>query len=304
MGRSACLNTRNSEHRPMRLTLSFFFVASLLGVIFSYLGAVHPAGDSFAVIRLPLAGCAVFCALFLGQRTRRLIAGLTALVVIVPWGLGKTDAADGGAYSLYQKNLWMGNADITDVAHDILRSNADFVTLQEVSDRNEAIFPILSADYPYQHFCDFSERSGVAVLSKHPFVDGTQSCSRGHGLASVRVQRAGGQIWLHSVHLSWPWPYGQHRQLERLLPTLSEMEGDHILGGDFNIVPWSHTMRAIARVTGTDPLGPTQPTLWLRGWIPLSIDHVLVPNGGSGLLKSRPRFGSDHQGVLARFDAP
>jgi len=41
--------------------------------------------------------------------------------------------------------------------------------------------------------------------------------------------------------------------------------------------------------------------LALLGFLKLPIDHVLTPRG-TGTVELRPRLGSDHYGVLVRFD--
>ncbi|MBL4557022.1 MAG: hypothetical protein JKP98_07320 [Rhodobacteraceae bacterium] len=51
-----------------------------------------------------------------------------------------------------------------------------------------------------------------------------------------------------------------------------------ILGGDFNMVPWSHGVRALARAAGGSVARPALSTRPVRG-MPLPIDHVIAPGG-------------------------
>jgi len=75
-------------------------------------------------------------------------------------------------------------------------------------------------------------------------------------------------------------------------------DGKAVLGGDFNMVTWSHTMRRIERVSGTKRIGAVWNTISLKG-LPLPIDYVLA--SGTGSSERRPLLGSDHHGLVARI---
>ncbi len=88
-----------------------------------------------------------------------------------------------------------------------------------------------------------------------------------------------------------------------LLPALASVARPVLVGGDFNMVPWSHTLARFAQATGTERAGSILYTLPLAGgWVALPIDHVLVPRGmGRSGTRRLPLLGSDHHGVLAGF---
>lgn len=267
-----------------------------LALAASFAGALHPAGDSLAVLRLPLAG--IFALLVIWAPWRRALRWPLALAALVAMGQivgAKFVAHSPGPVVVYQKNLLFRNTRIDDLARDIESRSPDLVMLQEVSRHNRAILDRLRGSYPHQTFCPFTSWSGMAVLSRHPANDA--HCSRGLGLAALRVDLSQGPVWAASLHMHWPWPHGQADQRDALLPILSGLEAPVILGGDFNMVPWSFTFRALAGATGTERAGPLAATL-IKRRVPLPIDQVLAPGGGSAEIL--PRLGSDHHGVLAR----
>jgi endonuclease/exonuclease/phosphatase (EEP) superfamily protein YafD len=274
----------------------------------SYLGVVHGLGDSLAVIRPALAVAACVLAALLGFAGRRrvgllvLAAGLAAGLPIL-WASLAGDPGSGAGYHLYQKNLSFRLTDPAPLIADIRGHAPDFVTLQEVTDRTRAVMAGLTDVLPSQHVCTFAAVGGVAVLSRWPVIAGSERCVDGDGLAAMQVTTPDGPVWVVSIHLHWPFPYRQSEQVPRLLPALAAMAGPMLVGGDFNMVPWSHTLATIARATGTERAGSILYTLPLaRGWIVLPIDHVLVPRG-KGMTGARrlPLLGSDHHGVLAGF---
>ena len=277
-------------------------------VVASYLGIVHGLGDSLAVIRPGLAVLAVVMGgLLVGASRRRtglavlalgLVAGVPVLWSSLPAG------TDGGhAYALYQKNLSFRLADPAPLIADIAEHAPDFVTLQEVTDRTRAVMAGLVGAFPSQHLCPFAAVGGVAVLSRWPMIAGTARCTEGDGFAAMQVQTPDGPVWIASIHLHWPFPYRQAEQVARLMPVLDALEAPIVIGGDFNMVPWSYTLGRFARVTGSERAGSVTYSLPMAGgWVTLPIDHVLVPQDlGATAARRRPLLGSDHYGVLAGF---
>ncbi|MEL6519927.1 MAG: endonuclease/exonuclease/phosphatase family protein [Pseudomonadota bacterium] len=276
--------------------------AVLLGLLaFGFTGRWLEAGDSLAVVRGPLALIALVwlaAGRWLTQVPWAMIAVVAATFVPVAWASVRPEASASAGLSLYQKNMLHRIGPLAKLEADIRNASPDVLTLQEVTDKNKALLAGLQDILPYQHFCPFKRVGGVAVASQWPVIAGTQMCE--HGLAAMQVESPEGPVWLSSVHWHWPWPYGQRRQAERLAQTLEQKDGPHIVGGDFNIVPWSYTMRQFERRTGTERAGRSRPTF---PEFSLPIDHVLVPKGWGGATTRRPLAGSDHYGLLVRFDS-
>lgn len=293
--------------RALTWLLGALAVAGALPLLGGYLGALHPAGDSLAVFRLWLAlGVGLSALLLALLGARRLGAGLLALALVaaVPLALrmapGQARAGPGDGQSLYQKNLLFLLPDPAPILSEIGALRPDHITLQEVSARNRAaVFEALPEAYA-RHICPFARVGAVAVASRHPVDPGSEICHEGSGLAAFRVTSPDGPLWVVSIHLHWPWPHGQAGQVDRLLPLLAALDGPVLIGGDFNMVPWSHTLRRIERAARARVQGPTRGTRpLLAPLVDLPIDHVLFP--GRGGLQYRPPLGSDHDGVLARF---
>lgn len=279
-------------------TLAMLLALAVLG---SFLGRLHPLGDSLAVFRLPLAvmACLVFVIVPMPKQVKLIGLGAFAASIIgiclqlLPIGGNSYDFR-----SLYQKNLLFKNGQVQLVADDILSTGAEIVTLQEVSDINQTILTVLRPDYPTQVFCPFTSWSGIAVLSRFPAADEDPVCSQGRGLAAIKLIGPDGPFWAISIHLHWPWPYGQRPQLEHLLPILDSFDAPIVIGGDFNMVPWSSAVRRSQRASNTMIVSGDGPTLTIRH-VPLLIDHVLAPGGGWS--QRRPILGGDHHGVFAHI---
>lgn len=277
----------------------------------SYLGAAHPLGDSLAVFRGPLAALGAVAVFVLTWGKVKYLAPLGAVLVLwssytvlaprVSFSVS-SDAPIDGPYVFYQKNMLFKMVSFVPLQDDILAQNPDFITLQEVSHQNRPMLARLKGQYPAQVFCPFATVGGVAALSRWPMIKGTERCEPKSGMAAMQVETPDGPVWLVSLHLHWPYPMGQAAQVRGLVPHLKALKGPVILGGDFNMVPWAHTMRAITAATNTRRIGVPQYTLPLKELYSLPIDHVLInSNTKPATTSKRPRLGSDHFGVLARF---
>jgi endonuclease/exonuclease/phosphatase (EEP) superfamily protein YafD len=110
------------------------------------------------------------------------------------------------------------------------------------------------------------------------------------------------------LHLDWPWPFDQARQMEVIAPVLGELADTALLAGDLNATPWSATARRIAEAGGLSRVGPLGPT-WLYRKLPdflrpagLPIDQVFA-RGGVVVHAARvlEPVGSDHLPILVEF---
>lgn len=203
-------------------------------------------------------------------------------------------------FTHYQKNLLYHRADRAAFVADVLESNADVVTLQELSEANLSILGDLQSRYPHRVVCD-ARTTSVAILSRAPLSE--SSCSTTSGFARAVTQINGRNVQVYSLHLNWPFPYSQQAQVSDFL---NEMVADKgvvsVVAGDFNMVPWGRSVAWIEHATGTARVGRQVTTYELYGY-PLAIDHILA-TGGIGTLTQRARFASDHFGILAQIELP
>ena len=277
---------------------------SVLALAAGYLGWLHPLGDSLSVGRgvaavavLVLAGFASFAGLRMAAFVSMLLAMLTGGQVLLAYSWPGLP----GSYSVYQKNVLFRNAELPALAEDIRAANASIVTLQEVLPENRAWMEGLQDAYPHQLLCPGSRVGGEAILTRLPPVEGTAFC--GPGLAAMQV--VGGPtdnpepFWIVSVHLHWPWPYGQAEHVRLLLPILDKLQGPAIMAGDFNMVRWANSVREMSDILGVRAAGPMVGSyIGLSRMFPLPLDHIFATGGGRVTL--RPAAGSDHLGLLAQ----
>lgn len=265
-----------------------------LAVALGFGGALHPAGDSLALLRLPL-GILCLCAVLVvwrGHLRRVLVLSAgAAMVTTLPPLFAGTGAGD---LTVYSKNLWYRNDALPALSADIIASRAEVVMLQEVSQRNDRILAMLADTYPHQHVCRFSGWSGIAVLSREPIAE--TACSDRRALAAARIDHRAGSFWAVAVHLPWPYPYDNAQAADAAAVILSRLDGPVVMAGDFNIFPWASSVQRLQTASGTRTVGPVRPTYSLRG-VPLLLDHVHAPGGGQ--VEYRALLGSDHRGVLA-----
>lgn len=286
----------------MKRALSVAAFLAALPLLGGYLGWLHPMGDSLAVFRAQ--GAALLALLALAAWGLGAVrAGLAGLALALLAGLPLAWAylapqAPGADLTLYQKNMLFRNSDLAGLAADIRAAAPDVLTLQEVSEANKPLMAGLSDILPHQLWCPFRAVGGPAIATRLQPVAGQEICAK--GLAAMKVTGPKGPLWLVSVHLHWPWPYGQSAHVAELLPVLEEMEAPVVMAGDFNMVRWSDAMAAMRVVAGIMQAGPVRGTYTgFAPWLVLPIDHVLSPGGG--LIEARPGLGSDHLGLLARL---
>ena len=280
---------------------------SLLALTFS--GFVHPVGDSLAVFQLPIGfACLLMLMPLRTGRIFRIGSLLLLLTAAVQIGhRANNKHVNDPQIKVYQKNLSFRIPDIKPLKQDILtQGDIDFITLQEVTDRNAGLMASLLSNFPSQHTCPFAGVGGTAVLSRWPVIEGTKICFDRDGATAMQVITEQGPLWIISVHLNWPYPYRQSNQVDSLSPQLRALHGPKIMAGDFNMVPWSNTMHRMAKDADVSRIGAVHPTFDLP-IIPMAvaIDHIFAPkNTSQGMTTIRPMLGSDHYGLVAeiRFD--
>ena len=273
-----------------------------LAVLAGALGALHPVGDSLAVLRVPVAGVALLCGFALRRMWRVALVGVMAAILAWHgWQSLRPQWQGDAPLTLYQKNLLsVGGAGVEWMVQ-LRQTGADIVTLQELGWNNSYLLDYLSDLYPHQLHCPLPPNLGEAVLSRYPFVEGTKVCSDRDGLAVVQVDAPDGPVWVVSVHLSWPWPHDQAHQIGLILPALERVSGPVVVAGDFNSVAWSHTVQRIGTAAGARRIGPHTATFRLpKVGLPIGIDHIL--SSGPGRITRLPLLGSDHHGLLAGID--
>jgi endonuclease/exonuclease/phosphatase (EEP) superfamily protein YafD len=289
-------------------------------LIFGFLAPRLPVADSLAHFRfhLTIAMALVALVLFVARDWRAggiacavALAGFVGLAPAFPLWRAAASGGPAPSITLVQLNLSFRNRRPEAVADFIRAEGADVVTLQEVTRNTGRVIELLGDDYPHRVRCPFARVGGVAVLSRLPRVPGpSEGCVEGEGLAWLRVMADGRPVSVASVHLQWPYPFGQAPQIDRLQARLQSIPRPVLLAGDFNAAPWSHAVGRVAAATETEVAGGLRFTfqLWPGRWAPsigMPIDHVLLPAGISPTqVRLGPGLGSDHRSLVARLALP
>lgn len=266
----------------------------------SFAGASFPPGDSLAVFR-PISGLALGILLLLWGWRGLKLALVVALVTVVSMRFGHApEARSGAAFRVHQHNMMIANQQIPRLKAVIARSAPDIVTLQEVPLGPIGADAVALKGYEARVLC--AHRAGrEAVLSRWPIL--AQGCGSAGRFAWARVDLPQGAVTVVSLHQLWPWPYPQMKQLPRIAREIAALEGPVIVAGDFNMVPWGASVRAIKRAAQGRLAVPDGATRML-GPVGLVIDHVIVPEGWGATARRTDKLGSDHWGLDLRITRP
>lgn len=300
------------------IIFNIWFIGLLL--IFSFLSPVMAIADSVSHFRFQLTILLIVLALLaalLGHR-RLAMAGVIVvvfgLISIFQYSFSNQDYAEGDAYKplkLMQLNLLFMNRKLDRVARLARDRDVDVITLQEVNKRTGHLLSMLQKDYPYQVRCSFQSVGGIAVLSRLPLAQGaSRGCLAKNGTAWLRIKLGKQAVTIASIHLHWPYPFSQYQQVSNMEMQLPNIMQPMILAGDFNAVPWSHSVNRLAKASQTRVTQGLHFSFYLNMMgtilpIGLPIDHVLMPK--DFIVKSielGPKAGSDHYSVFANIAVP
>ncbi|WP_377191997.1 endonuclease/exonuclease/phosphatase family protein [Ruegeria meonggei] len=301
-----------SDNKVLRF-LALAGAAILIGLaVFGFTGRYFAAGDSIALMRPQIGVLLIVFAvilLFVHARGFALVSLVFATITVGSVAAGYLPSQDDcgtTCVTLYQKNLMSHAWPRYSLADDIIESNAEIVTLQEVSSHNQQYMRNLFDHYPTSAICEFRPEQNVAILTTLPVVEGAEFCQHGLGMVGLQVVGPDNQpVWVISVHLNWPYPYGQFEQSKKIAEHIEQLEGPVLIAGDFNMVHWGGSVRRIASAAGSQVFGPALNTHNLGSWmVPMPIDNLLAPKGSTGNAELRPFMGSDHLGIKARINLP
>ncbi|MBC2884768.1 endonuclease/exonuclease/phosphatase family protein [Ochrobactrum sp. CM-21-5] len=315
---------------PVNISFLLLIAAVLVSVplVLGFLGAVHPALDTFSHGRAHLSvlmAVLAFPLLFTKMRREGAMLLLFAILAFsTTLGAARdflsgsrgahAEASSSVHYSLVQINLRYDNPEPKRILQMIAREKPDVITYQEASGQWTKWLDILRGTYPYRLHCREDPRTwGVGILSRRPFSENGQTSCIGDGLLAVApIDFGGTSVNVAALHFSWPWPRWQPYQLQYIEPVLHELKGPLVIAGDFNAVPWSNTVRRVEAASDTRHLTGIGGT-WLVHYLPvtlapylgLPIDQILVsPEIETPKVSVREDAGSDHLPVRLDFSVP
>ena len=320
------------------LALIWFIVVvlSTLPLFASLFTAFHPLLDSLANIRIPLAFFTIlltFPLVFTKLRQQAVFPIIFAAALV---GLSLNDGGvspnsgmlRSSTVKLLQANLRFDNQTPEKFLALIAKEKPDIITVQEASAKWRDFFQ--NNNLTIIGCVADNDRAGATgailsdrFLSRYGFTNSPvvtcYDATTTHGyiakieLLSDKPNRP--PLDIISVHLAWPWPFGQNLQLDELENGAFRNDLKHkfsqtIVAGDFNSVTWSNTVSRMERLTGTRHISGIGPT-WLsysfpvslRPYLGLPIDQILLSEDIKPIsVKRLSFFGSDHLPVLAEFN--
>lgn len=291
---------------------------------FGFFGWLHHSLDLFAHFRWHLAVLLGLAGVF-ALLSRAWSVGAVSLVVAIaalattqgiagvplsgpPRAVFQPADGTGAVYRLLQLNLRYDNPTPEKVLSLIGRTHPDIVTLAEVSPMWVEKLKLIEAAYPDPLICaSHIGIGGGAILSSRP-MSGERCFDRGT-FATAAVNLNGRPVHAVALHLGWPWPSDQWWQIRNLAAPMAMIRSPALVAGDFNAVSWSAAVTDMAKAGSlhiVDPIGASwfyrKAPEWLRPWLGLEIDHVMV-KGGIIVHSARTLedVGSDHAPVLIEF---
>ncbi|MDG4888358.1 MULTISPECIES: endonuclease/exonuclease/phosphatase family protein [unclassified Mesorhizobium] len=316
--------TTGGARSNMTAGVAFLAMTALTAALLAgFLGALHPALDSFSHFRIHLSVLTALLAVALLASSYRLQAAAALLFALACLATTASalprlwpqqavaKPADRIVYSLLQINLRFDNPTPKKVLSLIGRTNPDVITLDEVSGMWTRELGYITGAYPYRILCPYPNGVfGVALLSRRPFAAGTAPhCEPRGAMATATIDFGGTGVDVAAIHLSWPWPREQYWQIGELAGPLAALGETAIMAGDCNAVPWSAAVRRVASLGGLSVMPSAGPT-WIHRKLPdfirrfagLPIDQVF--SKGAVTIHSATRLedaGSDHLPVLIEF---
>jgi endonuclease/exonuclease/phosphatase (EEP) superfamily protein YafD len=201
-------------------------------------------------------------------------------------------------------NTWANKAQVDAIVRFIEQTEADIILLQEIDRKDRAaILARLQPIYP-QVFFDQRPQRSPAILSKQPWLETGVLKATNNRVVAVwaRFEQGGRAFEVASVHTGNPFkPEAQATDIDRLIEFVRNRRGPVILGGDFNLTPFSWKLTKLAQLTGLKWAQVFSASWPANRFVPVVLlDHVLL-KGPLALVKveTGSSVGSDHLPVIA-----
>ena len=323
-------------NKTSKLVFSLFYLflfALTLPIFLGFISFLHPLFDSFSHFRIQLLFLILpllFILIFLHQahKYRYLYTVFLVLIsfylyqILLPFSPKAIDKNKTDTLKHLQFNLRFSNPYVKEFKTFLENSDIDVVTLQEVTTKHKETLEelkngeyTLSKDYPfivknkgaypYQKYCEFQGVGDVAILSKHPINEEKSVCIPYQGLLWSQIIINNKAITVASIHLHWPYPYQQNKQVQFLKLVLEKIPKPTLIAGDFNAVSWSNTLSIISKASKTKVVNGLRWSINLNEKIPLlklPIDHLLLSKELEvKSIKVGEDLGSDHLPIVSQI---
>lgn len=237
-------------------------------------------------------------------------AGLLTVGALTTQMTGRAERiADPVIIRVLSVNTLQGNADARALT-DLARSNADVVSLQELTPDGLAKLGAsgIDAAFPHRITKPLNGGSGAGLWSRYELHESPEGEFEGVPiLAQVDIPGASPALSVAVVHLSapWPWPIEWWRaDIAQATTTLRTMPTDAVVAaGDFNSTRDMAQFRRLLDVGFSDATARTYPA---DRWFPplMAIDHILTRGCSTSSMRTVAVAGSDHRALVARVELP
>ncbi len=209
-----------------------------------------------------------------------------------------------------QFNVHAVNTTFEETIDRVIKLSPDFISFQEVGQAwAEKLEEGLKTDFPYYTVMTHSLASqGIAVFSKYPLIETERVIWAGTANIAGKVQVGEEQINFLALHTMSPttknrWAY-RNAHIQAAKNFVQEREGEFLVLGDFNTVPWDK--RLISFKSSTDlkdsrkKLTPTYPT-WNPFVAQIPIDYIFHSKGIGCDSLNAVTITSDHKAIMGTF---
>ncbi|WP_373506129.1 endonuclease/exonuclease/phosphatase family protein [Aestuariivirga sp.] len=290
------------------------------GLVGSRLGQLWVAFDVFSQFTLQFALVALAFLIGLLMPRAKLFSALVLIVVGLiaigvwphvasrtPSTLGSAGPGERDLRVASFNTLWV-NDDADAVRAEILRLDADIITLIEMGPSKRRIIEGLKDHYPYHADCYRIDYCNLVILSKVPIIESdARAMWKGPPFIRVKLGQEAGGLTIFGVHtIRFPHSRAQFRQVTEMADLIETYPGPKLVMGDFNATPYSRILevlesRANLRRLTNLPSWPSQ-----AGLPQIAIDHIFVSPGLKATESQQigQPAGSDHFPVTLRISIP
>lgn len=311
----------------------FTVIGAWLALLVGYAGRWAWPLDLFSHFRVQYAVVlALACMTLMLLRRPRIAAvalagfvfAMAPVITYTGWHSQLAQAAPGkfpgelpGEFRFVTFNVFYRNQNLAGIASYLQRVDADVVALQELGPAQASQLAALLPSYPHvltqTQNSPAQDRYGAVIFSRWPITAGETIELVPHGarVAKAVIDWRGRPLTLIGVHLHWPMGSGNVRlrngELQKLAQLARSIHGPLLIGGDFNITPWSPNFRNAVTESGLQDCAQGQGLIatWPTFFAPASIriDHCLASEDWRVVgVRTGPSLGSDHYPTVNDFE--
>ncbi len=242
--------------------------------------------------------------------TNFLIYVLLLIKVSAPMDLTLNVVEGKEQLSVLQFNVLATNESYSETVARVKMIDADLVAFQEVNELwGASLESGLKEQFPfYKIATNWDEGQGIAVFSKKPLIDvevfnwiGTQNITGKIKISDKEINF----VCLHTKSPMTKERYiNRNEHLKIAEEYIGNQEGEFLVLGDFNTVPWDNRLESFRTNTklrdSRKKLTPTYPS-WNPFFAQIPIDYIFHSNGIGCDQLDAIRITSDHRAILGSF---